>query len=177
MFISSFFKISSSLVFSVFKTFPRSGNIAWYLLSLPCFAEPPSESPSTKYNSFLVLSLDWAVVNFPDKALSLGVFFLPFRASSRAFLAASLAILLRRDLLIISVAIALFSSKNTFNCSVTIASTAVLAAGVPYFPLVWPSNCKRDSGIFREMTAVSPSLTSPPSRALSFDFIKLLLLA
>ena len=77
----------------------------------------------------------------------------------------------------ISVAIALFSSKNTFICSVTMFSTATLALGVPSFPLVCPSNCKIPSGIFRLITAVSPSLTSLPSSALSFAFKNPLFLA
>jgi len=86
--------MSSSLVFSVLRTLPLNGSIAWYNLSLPCFADPPAESPSTKNNSFLVLSLDCAGASLPDKDLSLLFFFVPFLASSLAFLAASLAILL-----------------------------------------------------------------------------------
>ena len=45
-------KISSRRAFSVLITLPRNGNIAWNLRSRPSFAEPPAESPSTKYNSF-----------------------------------------------------------------------------------------------------------------------------
>ena len=52
--ISSFFKISDKEAFSVLITFPRNGKIAWNLRSRPCFAEPPAESPSTKYNSFFL---------------------------------------------------------------------------------------------------------------------------
>ena len=111
MLISSFFNISSSLVFSVFNTLPRRGRMAWYNLSLPCLALPPAESPSTKNNSFLVLSLLWAGASFPERDLSLLFFLVPLRASSLAFLAASLAILLLKLLLIISVAIDLFSYK------------------------------------------------------------------
>ena len=29
------------------KILPDNGNIAWNFLSLPCFADPPAESPST----------------------------------------------------------------------------------------------------------------------------------
>ena len=32
--------------------------IAWKTLSLPCFAEPPAESPSTRYNSLIAGSFD-----------------------------------------------------------------------------------------------------------------------
>ena len=45
-------KISSKRAFSVLITFPRRGKIAWNLRSRPNFAEPPAESPSTRYNSF-----------------------------------------------------------------------------------------------------------------------------
>jgi len=55
--ISSDFKILSSLDFSTFKILPFSGKIAWKTLSLPCFAEPPAESPSTRYNSLIAGSL------------------------------------------------------------------------------------------------------------------------
>ena len=58
VFISSFLNISSIFVFSVFNTLPLKGKIAWNLLSLPCLAEPPAESPSTINNSLCVLSLD-----------------------------------------------------------------------------------------------------------------------
>ncbi len=89
--ISSFLKISSRRAFSVLITLPRNGNIAWNLRSRPSFAEPPAESPSTKYNSFLSVFLLCAGVNLPDSKVSLRLFFLPERASSRALRAASLA--------------------------------------------------------------------------------------
>ena len=167
MLISSFLKISSRFAFSVFITLPRRGNIAWNFLSLPCFAEPPAESPSTRKSSFLFLFLDCAGVNFPDRARSFLLFVLPFLASSLAFLAASLAILLFSDLSKISVATFLFSSKKNCNFSLTIVSTTVRARGVPSLPFVWPSNCKSASGIFKLIIAVNPSLTSLPSNGLS----------
>ena len=45
--IESAFNILSNLCFSTFNIFPLSGSIAWNFLFLPCFAEPPAESPST----------------------------------------------------------------------------------------------------------------------------------
>ena len=169
--------MSSSLDFSALITLPRKGSIAWNFLSLPCFADPPAESPSTKNNSFLFLFFVWAGVNLPDNALSLGFLVLPLRASSLARLAASLAVLLLKDFSIISVATFLFSSKKYWSFSVTIDSTTVLAWGVPSLPFVWPSNCSNASGIFNDITAVNPSLTSLPSKALSFPFIYPLFLA
>ena len=82
--ISSFLKISSSLAFSVFITLPLNGKIAWYFRSLPNFADPPAESPSTKYSSFFSVFLLWAGVSFPDNNVSLRLFFFPERASSLA---------------------------------------------------------------------------------------------
>jgi len=71
----------------------------------------------------------------------------PFLVSSLAFLAASLASFPLIALPTILVAICLFSSRKYFNFSDTIASTIVLAIGVPNFALVCPSNCNRSSGI------------------------------
>src|SRR3989442_6948071 len=49
--ISSFERILSTRAFWTFKILPRSGRMAWKLRSRPCFAEPPAESPSTRYSS------------------------------------------------------------------------------------------------------------------------------
>ena len=89
--ISSFLSTESNVAFSVLMTLPRSGKIAWKRLFLPCFADPPAESPSTKNNSLMVLSFDCAGDNLPDKETSFLLFIFPVRASSLAFLAASLA--------------------------------------------------------------------------------------
>ncbi|OAD21633.1 hypothetical protein THIOM_002594 [Candidatus Thiomargarita nelsonii] len=43
--------ILSKRAFSTFKILPFKGRMAWYFLSLPCLAEPPALSPSTKNNS------------------------------------------------------------------------------------------------------------------------------
>ena len=77
----------------------------------------------------------------------------------------------------ISVATFEFSSKKNDTFSDTIDSTTVLAAGLPNFDLVCPSNCKRFSGILSEIIAVNPSLTSLPSNDVSFPFKKLFFLA
>ncbi len=41
--------------------------MAWFDLSLPCFAEPPAESPSTKKISDLDGSFSWQSANFPGR--------------------------------------------------------------------------------------------------------------
>ena len=89
--LSSFLKISSSLAFSVLITLPLKGKIAWNFLSLPSLAEPPAESPSTRYIIHFSQYFYFEQVNFPDNKVSLRLFFLPERASSRALRAASLA--------------------------------------------------------------------------------------
>ena len=83
--------MSCNFAFSVLITFPRKGKIAWNLRSRPCFAEPPAESPSTKYNSFFLGLRDCAGVNLPESKDSPFLRFLPVRLSSRALRAASLA--------------------------------------------------------------------------------------
>jgi hypothetical protein len=75
---------------SVFRILPLNGRIAWNFESLPTFALPPAESPSTIYNSVPCFHLLEQSANFhgsthPDKA-----FFL--RTVSLANLAASLAL-------------------------------------------------------------------------------------
>ena len=72
-------------------TLPRNGKMAWNLRSRPCFAEPPAESPSTKYNSFFLGLRDCAGVNLPESSDSPFLRFFPVRLSSLAFLAASRA--------------------------------------------------------------------------------------
>ena len=135
------------MAFSVFITLPLSGNIACVFLSLPCFAEPPAESPSTINNSFIVLSFVCAGVSFPLKILSNFLASFPFLVSSLAFLAASLASFPFKAFDTMVVAILLFSSKKNFNCSVVIFSTMLLAIGVPNLAFVCPSNCNISSGI------------------------------
>ena len=108
----------SALDFSTFNIFPQSGNIAWNLLSLPCFAEPPAESPSTIYTSHCEASFSLQSANFPGNVVDSNEFFL--LTNSLAFLAASLAL----DALIhfsnIAFATEGFSSKKGANTSTTI---------------------------------------------------------
>ena len=111
--------ILSALDFSTFNIFPQSGSIAWNLLSLPCFALPPAESPSTMYTSHCEASFSLQSANFPGKVVDSNALFL--LTSSLAFLAASLAL----DALIhfsrIAFATDGFSSKKGAKTSTTIA--------------------------------------------------------
>ena len=91
--------------------------MAWNFRSLPPLAEPPAESPSTKNNSLILGFLLVAGASLPDKFFSTLFFPLPLRASSRAFLAASLANLLLLALSTMFRATSLFSSKKNFKFS------------------------------------------------------------
>ena len=68
---------------------PLKGKTAWFSLFLPCFAEPPAESPST-INSSVPSCLEfWQSANFPgkpdsSKAPFLLTFSLALRATSLA---------------------------------------------------------------------------------------------
>ena len=87
--ISLFPKSLSILAFSAFITFPLNGKMAWYLLFLPCLADPPAESPSTIYSSLKEGSFSEQSASFPGNAeMSKTLFLL---TSSLALFAASLA--------------------------------------------------------------------------------------
>jgi hypothetical protein len=90
------------------------------------------------------------------------------RTSSRACLAADLALLAVRDLVTMFLASPGFSSRNSASLALTVDSTNPLMSGLPSFVLVWPSNC--GSSIFTLTIAVRPSRTSSPERLGSFSF-------
>ena len=158
VFISSFDSILSKRDFSTFKILPFRGNIAWNFLSLPCLADPPAESPSTKYISQISGSFDEQSASFPGRELlSRAVL---RRVNSRAWRAASLARAAFVHFSIINFAMEGFSSRYPYNFSFTRDSTAPLTSELPNFVLVCPSNC--GSATFTETIAVRPSLTSSP---------------
>ena len=43
-----------SFALSTFNILPLNGRLAWFFLSLPCFADPPAESPSTINESKII---------------------------------------------------------------------------------------------------------------------------
>ena len=80
--------------FSTLSILPQSGRIACILLSLPPFAEPPAESPSTMKISVSLLSRDWQSASLPgswadSRADFLLTLSLAFLAASRALAEAS----------------------------------------------------------------------------------------
>ncbi len=156
----------SALDFSTFNIFPHNGKIAWNFLSLPCFALPPAESPSTIYTSHSSGFLLLQSASFPGKVeVSKELFFL---ANSLAFLAASLALEALIHFSNIAFATVGFSSKNDDRASFTILCTTPVTSLFPNFVFVCPSNC--GSFTFTDTTAVIPSLISSPCKFGSFSF-------
>jgi len=171
--ISSDDNILSNLDFSTFNILPLNGSIACVCLSLPCLAEPPAESPSTKNISLLEGSFSAQSANFPgNEVLSNTLFLL---VNSLALLAASLALWALRPLSTIILAVVGFSSKKAPNSSTVTLSTIPLITVFPSLVFVWPSNW--GSGSLTDTTVVRPSLISSPNKFGSFSFKSLFLLA
>src|SRR5215208_7027428 len=63
--ISALERILLMLAFSTLRILPRNGSMAWKFLSLPPFADPPAELPSTMYSSLLAGSLDEQSASLP----------------------------------------------------------------------------------------------------------------
>ena len=158
-FISADSNILSGLTFSTLRILPLMGRIAWNVLSRPCLAEPPAESPSTMYNSHLLGSLSEQSASFPGSALESKTLFL--LAVSFALRAASLAVYASTLLLTIMSPTLGFSRRYSDNLDIMKLETAVCAMLLPSFDFVCPSNC--GSGILMLTTAVSPSRISEPS--------------
>ena len=137
---------------------PLNGSTAWFSLFLPCFADPPAESPSTINNSVPSCLPIWQSANLPGKPLnSKAPFLLTF---SLAFLATSLAvaawIILAKTIFDIDG----FWSNQIDNFSFIIVSTIVLTSDETNLSFVWDENF--GSGIFSDNTQVKPSLMSSP---------------
>ena len=136
--ISSLESILSSEAFSTFRILPLSGRIAWYLRSRPILAEPPAESPSTRYSSHSSGFVDWQSASFPGSAPESNMLFR--RARSRAFRAASRVRAVEMHFSTIFLATAGFSSKKLRRPSPTTDSTMPLTSVFPSLAFVWPSN-------------------------------------
>ena len=98
--------------------------MAWKVLSLPCLADPPAESPSTMYNSDLEGSFSEQSANLPgNDEFSNPVFLL---VNSLAFLAASRALESSTTLSITFLISLGFSSIHCSNLSKLTDSTTGL---------------------------------------------------
>ena len=136
--ISLFAKSLSSLAFSELITFPLRGKIACVLLSLPCFAVPPAESPSTRKSSHCKGSLFEQSANLPGRVVDPSPDF--FLTNSLAFLAAILALAASAAFSIILFPIFGFCSRNACIPSYTTLSTIPLTSPLPSLVFVCPSN-------------------------------------
>ena len=150
--------ILSKRAFSTFKIFPLRGKIAWNFRFLPCFAEPPAESPSTRYSSHSDGSRSWQSASFPgNPAISSA----PLRrVISRAFLAASRARAASSILPTINFASFGFSKRNSPNAAPIACSTIGFTSLETSLSLVCDENL--GSGTFTETIAVKPSRASSP---------------
>ncbi len=87
--ISSLDRTLSMRAFSTLMILPRSGRMAWNSRFRPCLAEPPAESPSTRYSSHIAGSTSEQSASFPGRLPTSSADFL--RVRSRALRAASRA--------------------------------------------------------------------------------------
>ncbi len=148
----------SKRAFSTFNILPFSGKIAWFLRSRPCLAEPPAESPSTKYISHKLGSFSWQSANLPGKPI---VSITPLRrVISRAFLAASLARAESIILLQMIFASAGFSAKYSVSFSPITSETTGCTSLETNLSLVCDENF--GSGTLTDNTHVIPSRISSP---------------
>ena len=137
--ISLFASILSMRAFSTLMILPRSGRIAWNERSRACLAEPPAESPSTRYSSLRAGSLMEQSASLPGSVL-------PSRRPLRRVRSRALRAALRaRAALIVFSTIWRpsegFSSRNSASFALTVVSTRVRTSVLPSLLLVWPSNC------------------------------------
>ena len=152
----------------VFKILPLNGNTAWFSLFLPCFAEPPAESPSTINNSVPSCLDIWQSASLPGKPLNSNApFLLTF---SRAFLAKSLARAAWTIFARTIFAIDGFWSNHTDNLSFIIVSTIFLTSDETSLSFVCEENF--GSGILIDNTHVKPSFISSPEIDNLFFFNK-----
>ncbi|MNE48095.1 hypothetical protein D3C80_1425390 [compost metagenome] len=150
--------ILSKRAFSTFRILPLRGRIAWVLRLRPCLAEPPAESPSTRYSSDRAGSFSWQSASLPGRPAMSSA---PLRrVISRALRAASRARAASIILPTTSLASFGFSSRKSEKYLPISCSTAVFTSEDTSLSLVWELNF--GSGTFTEMIAVRPSRASSP---------------
>ena len=165
--ISSEASVFSRRAFSTFRILPRRGRMAWKARSRPCLADPPAESPSTRYSSHFPGSRSWHSASLPGRPAPSSAPFL--RVRSRALRAASRAREASSTFSTMRFATEGFSSRKAPSFSFTRLSTIPFTSELPSLPLVWPSNW--GFGTFTLMTAVSPSRVSSPCTPSAASFI------
>jgi hypothetical protein len=138
---------------------------------VPCFAEPPDESPSTMYISECAGSFSWQSDNFPGRpAISRTPFILVIYL---AHLAASLASAASDTLEMMIIACFGFYKRNSLKYLLKIVLTTPSTSDETSFSFVCDENV--GSGTFTDIIDISPSFTSSPSRSvgvfLAFSFL------
>ncbi len=143
---------------STFRILPFKGRIACVRRSLPCFADPPAESPSTMNNSDRAGSFSWQSASLPGSPATSSA---PLRrVISRAFRAASRA---REASMIFATMIFAScgcSSRKSSSRLDNAASTIPLISEDTSLSLVCEENL--GSGTLTDSTAVRPSRASSP---------------
>ena len=148
----------SKRAFSTLRILPRSGRMAWFFRSRPCLAEPPAESPSTRYSSHFAGSRSWQSANFPDSPKESST---PLRrVNSRALRAASRARAASTILPQMILASFGFSNRNSISLWPMISSTTGRTSEDTSLSLVCEENL--GSGTLTDNTAVKPSFMSSP---------------
>ena len=161
--ISLFASDLSSRAFSTLRILPRSGRIAWKRRSRPCLAEPPAESPSTRYNSHFAGSRSEQSASLPGSVRLSSALLRITR--SRALRAASRARLEVVHFSTIFLPSRGFFSSHSVSASATADSTWFLISLLSSLTLVCDSNC--GSGSLTLMIAVRPSRVSSPVKLAS----------
>ena len=122
------------LAFSTLRILPRIGKMAWNSRFRPDLADPPAESPSTMKISVCVGSFDEQSASFPGRfEISRPDF---FRVTSRARLAAILALLAKIPFSTIRLATCGFSKRKVPNSSLKSLLTIPETSELPSFVLV-----------------------------------------
>ena len=153
---------------STLRILPFNGRMACILRLRPCFAEPPAESPSTKYSSDNAGSFSWQSANLPGRpAISKALL---RRVISRALRAASRARAASMIFPAIAFAACGFSSKYSEKDLFIACSTADFTSLETNFSLVCEENF--GSGTLTETIAVKPSRASSPETA-TFSFLSM----
>ena len=156
--------IRSKRARSTLRILPRSGRIAWYLLSRPDLAEPPALSPSTRNSSHLAGSRSRQSLSLPGRLATL---IAPLRLISRARRAASRAAAASTIFWMICFASPGFSSSHSDIFSPISASSGWRTSEETSLSLVCDPNL--GSGSLTETIAVRPSrMSSPVSPTFSF---------
>ena len=159
--MASWPSILSGRAFSTFRILPKSGRIAWYLRSRPCFAEPPArvalDDEDLGFLGVAARAVGQLARERPAFERALALHQVARLAGGFAGPAGDEA-LLDDAAAVVRVLFQVLGERLARRRSGPGRATS----GLPRRVFVWPSNC--GSGSFTETTATSPSRTSSPVR-------------